>query len=255
MNVRPLDVRPLPVKPLDWFKTPGCKTLDVRLLGVRPPDVRPPTVRPLALINLKAILPSASCSVSRRLLTVPVLGFFYKKSVDIFFYCIQDQFWPNLPSPCHDKCQYTDLTWLFCLQLQHHWWGGELSYASSSLVKIACVQSLPPLSDKIEDRVSLLDFDWGEEAVHRLLWRINVKKEPRSTASQADFLEHSVNSSSVLFLLLFFTFSFDRLKTSWDLVRPVHLADFCIFISVVCIPSGLFFNASLDVGAKVTVSY
>ena len=133
--------------------------------------------------------------------------------------------------------------------------GGELSYASSSLVKIACVQSLPPLSDKIEDRVSLLDFDWGEEAVHRLLWRINVKKEPRSTASQADFLEHSVNSSSVLFLLIFFTFSFDRLKTSWDLVRPVHLADFCIFISVVCIPSGLFFNASLDVGAKVTVSY
>ena len=94
MNVRPLDVRPLPVKPLDIrpydLRPLAVKPLDVRPLGVRPPDVRPPTVRPLALINLIAILPSASCRVNRRLLTV--LGFFYKKSVDIFFILYKTSF-------------------------------------------------------------------------------------------------------------------------------------------------------------------
>ena len=81
-----------------------------------------------------------------------------------------------------------------------------------------------------------------------------MNKEPRSRASQVDLLKHSLNSIDIIFIF-FFSFSFDYLKKSWDIGRPVQLADFCLFITGVCIPSGLFFSASLDVGAKASVSY
>ena len=101
--------------------------------------------------------------------------------------------------------------------------GDKPSYAYSSLVKTECVQlSFPHL---------------GEEAVHRLL----VQHHKRT------IWKHSLTP--------FFSFSFHYLKKSWVLGRPVQLADFCIFITGVCIPSGLFFSASLDVEAKASVSY
>ena len=107
--------------------------------------------------------------------------------------------------------------------------GDELSYAYSSLVKTECVQlSCPHLV---------------EEAVLRLV----VQHHKRT------ILKHSL--TLFFFFNIFSSFSFDYLKKSWDLGRPVQLADFCIFITGVCIPSGLFFSASLDVGAKASVSY
>lgn len=107
--------------------------------------------------------------------------------------------------------------------------GDKPSYAYSFLVKTECVQlSFPHL---------------GEEAVHRLL----VQHHKRT------IWKHSL--TPFLFFNIFFSFSFDYLKKSWVLGRPVQLADFCIFITGVCIPSGLFFSASLDVGAKASVSY
>lgn len=106
--------------------------------------------------------------------------------------------------------------------------GDKPSYAYSSLVKTECVQlSFPHL---------------GEEAVHRLL----VQHHKRT------IWKHSL--TPFFFFNIFFSFSFN-VKKSWVLGRPVQLAAFCIFITGVCIPSGLFFSASLDVEAKASVSY
>ena len=164
--------------------------------------VKPLAVTPRSIINVIVILLLLYAAYVLDYLLFQFYDPFTKKRQTISFVVYKTSFGLTcLPLVIGNEntqiwCDY------FFYNLRHHWKGRRISYLTRiPLLWRQHVYNFSLPSNKIEDRVSFPDFDWGEGAVHRLLWRTNVNKQPRSTASQADVLKHWLNS------IIFFFFS------------------------------------------------